>query len=135
MESELQQITELDESSINYKKLHSQETTKNTVNTSENPKNNYNKHSFNSYVERMRKLRMKNKEEEDRLETKPGSGKNWRKNITVPDQFLLTEKPKRVFHKTISMDGYLTNYVNIEPLLTQGSIENDMNVKVNSLLK
>ena len=50
--------------------------------------------SFLEYVDKQKKFRESNKQAEIKLENKVGTGKNWKKKVTVPDKFSLSEKSK-----------------------------------------
>lgn len=51
-----------------------------------------NKNSFNNYIDRKKKYREKVKGDEDKFDNRYGSGKKWKPQVTIPEQFVLGSK-------------------------------------------
>jgi hypothetical protein len=81
----------------------------------------------------MKRIRTKAKELEDLLENKPGSGKNWNKRLTIPEEFSISDS-KGKFKKTMSIDCNYTKYMTYEPSLTSKGNEEELDVKVKDIL-
>lgn len=49
------------------------------------------KSSFTEYIEKKKKFREDNRKNEVKFENRIGSGKNWKKQVTVPEEFLISK--------------------------------------------
>lgn len=53
-----------------------------------------NRVSYDEYIDKQKKFRENNKQTEIQLKNRIGSGKNWKKQLTVPDKFCLSKRNK-----------------------------------------
>jgi hypothetical protein len=93
-----------------------------------------NRASYSEYIDKQKKFREMNKVSEMKLETKVGSGKKWKKMVTVPEQFVFSTNNKQAeksYHKN-RMEEYLKSS-DMKPEIVQRKSESDL--KVNSKIK